>query len=302
MKGSQKKHSGRIWHKVTMSVDRENAEMVRRAIQSCHCCGIQSEDEGTEREQLDAYFDNAIDPAELQAHMKIIAALLSAAGGRELKLGKIETIPEEDWLEEWRKNWKPVRVTERLVICPSWEKFPKAAGETVVYIYPKMAFGTGSHPTTQLCLKLIDRYMPKGARILDVGSGSGILAIAAAKMGARRVVAVEMDETAIENAIENCRFNRVMSKVKLLCEPFGPKSRGEFDLGVCNMLAHEMLPLIPDINRVLNGKSLILSGLTAQSAPPVKKALAGSGWQFRRTLADGEWRGFYAVHNSLPPT
>jgi len=292
------KKSEKIWHKVTMSVEKDNVDMVRRAIQSYHCCGIQEEDEKGSREHLDAYFDGAVDISELQRHMEIIAELISAAGGRKLRLGSIEAVPEEDWVEEWRKSWKPVRITKSLVICPSWEEFPKRSGQTVIYIYPRMAFGTGAHQTTQICLKLLERYMEPGLSVVDIGAGSGILAIAAAKLGARRVVAYEMGEAAIENALENCAFNRVRSRVRIVHRSFDNKARGRFDLGVCNMLGHIMRPLIGDIIRVVAGNALILSGLTAESALEIKKELKNRGWRIRRTLRDGEWRGFYAVRTA----
>jgi len=296
MKESEDKSTGRIWHKVTMSVAKQDAEVVRKAIQTQYCCGIQSEDEAGNREHLDAYFDGAIDASELQWHMEIIAGLVSAAGGRKLKLGQVEEVPEEDWAEEWRKNWKPVRISRSLIVCPSWEELSPKRGETVVYIYPKMAFGTGSHPTTRLCLRLIEKHMPRGAGVVDIGSGSGILAIAAAKLGARRVTAVEMDERAIENAEENRGINRVKSKVRLVHEPFGPRIRGRFDFGVCNMLAHVMTPLLDDVTRLLAGKGIVISGISEESAPDFKRELKRRGWRVRQTLRDGEWLGFYAVH------
>ena len=290
------KSEGKVWHKVTMSVARADADAVRKAIQSKYCCGIQSEDESGGREHLDAYFDSAIEASDLQKHMEIIAELISAAGGRKLKLGDVEAVPEEDWAAEWRKSWKPVRVSKGLVVCPSWEKFPPKRGETVVYIYPKMAFGTGSHATTRLCLRLLEKHMPHGASMVDIGSGSGILAIAAARLGARKVTAVEMDENAVENAEENCRINRVWSRVKLIHEPFGPQIRGKFDIGICNMLAHVLTPLLGDITRLLAGKSFIISGISEDSAPEFKRALKSHDWNIRKTMKDGEWLGFLAVH------
>jgi len=290
---------GRIWHKVTISVAKHDAETVRRAIQSYHCCGIQSEDEGRERERLDAYFDGAIDASELQKHVEIVAELISAAGGRKLRLGKVEAVPEEDWAEEWRKSWKPVRISKTLVVCPSWEKFPVRPGQTVVYIYPRMAFGTGSHPTTRMCLRLLEACMPPGACAIDIGSGSGILAIAAAKLGARRVTAVEMDEASIENARENCAFNRVLSRVRLVHASFGGRIRGRFDLGICNMLGHIMGPLLDDITRLLAGKSLIVSGISETSAAEIRRELKRRGWRIKKTLRDGEWRALFAVHERI---
>jgi ribosomal protein L11 methyltransferase len=298
MSATDDKTAGKVWHKVTMSVAKSDADAVRKAIQSKYCCGIQSEDETGDREHLDAYFDNAIDASDLQKHMEIIADLISAAGGRRLKLGEVEAVPEEDWAAEWRKSWKPVRVSKGLVVCPSWEKFPSKQGETVVYIYPKMAFGTGSHPTTRLCLRLLEKHMLQGAGVIDIGSGSGILAIAAARLGARRVTAVEMDENSIENAEENSRINRVRSRVRLIHEPFGPHIRGTFDLGVCNMLLHVITPLLDDITRLLTGKSLIISGISDDSAAEFKRSFKARGWHIRQTLRDGEWLGFFAEHEA----
>ena len=299
MKQPSPEKSRKMWHKVTMSVAKDNADVVRRAIQSCHCCGIQEEDEEGNREHLDAYFAGAIDVSELQRHVEIVAELISAAGGRTLRLGSIEPVPEEDWAEEWRRTWKPVRISRTLVVCPSWQEFSKKPGQTVVYIYPRMAFGTGSHPTTRICLKLLEKYMPADSRVIDIGAGSGILAIAAAKLGARNVVAYEMNEAAVENARENCAFNRVRSRVRIIHDRFGRQARGKFDLGMCNMLGHIMQPLVDDITRVLTGKSLIASGLTMQSADEVKGNLVNRGWRIRKTLRDGEWMGLFAVHERM---
>jgi ribosomal protein L11 methyltransferase len=288
----------KIWHKVTVSVAKQNAEMVRDAFGALPCSGIQAEEETEDREHLDAYFEEAIDPKDLSRHMEVIAALIEAAGGRRLQIGMVEEIAEEDWAEEWRKTWKPIRVSRRIIICPSWHTYDAAPGQTVIYIYPRMAFGTGNHPTTRICLKLLELYLLPKARVIDIGAGSGILSIAAAKLGARKVIAVEMDEAAVENAIENARFNKVLSKIDIRCECFGPNFRGRFDIGICNMLSHEMIPLIPDITRLLEGKSLIVSGLSKESAPEAKAAFLQNGWRIRKTLRKGEWVGWYLVHQS----
>jgi ribosomal protein L11 methyltransferase len=316
MEESESKRPEKIWHKVTFSVAKSDAEKrgtdLERtglspmeafvgAIQSMPCCGIESKGDDGEQERAEAYFDDAIDPADLQRHMQLIAELISAAGGsaasgRKLQVGAIKEVPEEDWAEEWRRNWKPMRVTKKILICPSWVEATKRRGQIVIYIYPRKAFGTGSHATTQICLKLLERYMRLGSRVIDIGAGSAILSVGAAKLGARRVVAVEMDDVAVENALENCKFNRILSKVKIVCDRFGPSVKGRFDLGVCNMLGHEMLPLLPDITHLLAGKALIASGLTRESSVAVRREMTRLGWRFDKTLKSGEWVGFYATH------
>ena len=168
----------------------------------------------------------------------------------------------------------------------------------MIYIYPRMAFGTGDHPTTRMCLKLLEKHMPPGARVIDIGSGSGILAIAAVRLGARSVTAVEMDEAAIENARENLRFNRVLSKVKLVHAPFSGRIRGPFDLGVCNMLTHVIEPILDDITKLLEGKRLIVSGASATSTAEIKRELGRRGWRIWKTLREDEWVGLFAVHES----
>jgi len=296
----QQKKPPKTWHKVTLSVAKEDADKVRDALQSLPCSGIQAEEQNEGHENLDAYFEEAIDPKDLARHLEVIAALIEAAGGRKLQIGKVKEIADEDWAEEWRKTWKPIRVSRRIVICPSWQKYSAAPGQIVIYIYPRMAFGTGNHPTTRICLKLLEMFMPPKARVLDIGSGSAILSIAAAKLGARKVTAVEMDEVAVENAVENAKFNKVLPKIDIRCERFGPQIKGEFDLGVCNMLSHEMLPLIPDITRLLNGNSLIVSGLSRESAPDARAAFTRHDWRIRKTLRKGDWVGLYLTHN--PPS
>jgi ribosomal protein L11 methyltransferase len=292
----EKNRKRKSWHKVTLSVAKENSEKVRSAIQALPFTGIETEDESEEREQLNAYFEEAIDPKDLARHMELIAALIEAAGGRKLQIGKVEEIAEEDWAEEWRKTWKPIRVTRRIVICPSWQKYAASLGQIVIYIYPRMAFGTGNHPTTRICLKLLELFMPVKARVLDIGAGSGILSITAAKLGARKVTAVEIDEAAVENLHENSKFNKVQSKIDIVHERFGPQIKGSFDFGVCNMLSHEMLPLIPEITRLLKGKSLIISGLTRESAPAAVSEFKRHGWRISKTPGKGEWVGYYLIH------
>ena len=119
-----------------------------------------------------------------------------------------------------------------------------------------MAFGTGDHASTRICLKLLEKHIVQDSLVVDIGTGSGILAITAAKLGARRVVGVEIDEIAVRNAVENCRINRVASKVRIIHSAFEGKMRGRFDLGICNLLAHEMLLLIGDMTRILKGGNI----------------------------------------------
>jgi len=203
----------------------------------------------------------------------------------------VSDILDDDWANKWKEFFKPERITDRIVVKPTWEPFEAGEGDIVIEIDPGMAFGTGTHPTTRGCLRLIEEVVSKTKggieTMLDVGTGSGILAIAATMLGVQRTIAIDVDRSAIRVAEENVALNKVgpqvsVSRIKV------DGMRAMFDLVVANIIAEELVRLSRDLNdRVLPGGSLILSGIIVEKADMVKGAF--KELSLEKELTEGEW-------------
>ncbi|OPZ74952.1 MAG: Ribosomal protein L11 methyltransferase [Firmicutes bacterium ADurb.Bin456] len=197
---------------------------------------------------------------------------------------------EEDWANTWKQYYKPVHAGQRIVIKPSWEQYRAADGELVIELDPGMAFGCGSHPTTSLCLKLLEKYIQGGERVYDVGTGTGILALAAAALGASRVVAVDQDPCACRVAVENVARNRVAGIVQVVQGNLLDKINGGAHLVVCNIISDVIISLAPAASAALiPGGFLIAAGIIRPRAGEVGNALAAAGLDIRERLEEGEW-------------
>ncbi|MBF7082607.1 50S ribosomal protein L11 methyltransferase [Desulfallas sp. Bu1-1] len=200
-------------------------------------------------------------------------------------------VRDEDWVNSWRAYYKPLKVGKRLVVKPSWEDYTAGAGEIVIDMDPGMAFGCGTHETTAACLELLEELVRGGEEVYDVGTGSGILAVAAALLGARRVTAVDIDELAVRTARENAERNGVSDRVavvqgNLLNNLAGPGA----DLVVANIIADVIIRLAPGAAAALKpGGRLIASGIIRERAGEVCQALLCAGLEPERELAKGEW-------------
>ena len=208
-------------------------------------------------------------------------------------VGPICLLPEEDWEANWRRHFRIERPIPGLVIHPSWIPYEAGPGEMVIEIDPKMAFGVGSHPTTRLCLRLL--HGCRGAdRVLDVGTGTGILAIAAARWGADRVVGVEMDPAALSNAVENVARNGVQGVLRIIHGGAGAV-KGPFDRVVANLLTTELRSALPDIVKVLRpGGRLVLSGFLLGEEEAVREMLQRYGLAAHDATWEGEWGALLA--------
>lgn len=205
------------------------------------------------------------------------------------------TVREEDWASTWKQYYKPVHVGRRIVVRPSWEDYRAVEGELVIELDPGMAFGCGTHPTTSLCLKLLENYIRGGERIYDVGTGSGILAVAAAALGAGRVVAVDLDPVACRAAAENVARNRVEGIVRVVQGNLLDNLNGGADLVVANIIAGVIISLAPDAAAALvPGGFLIASGIIRHRAEEVRDALEEAGLTPWEQLEEGEWTAIVA--------
>ncbi len=227
---------------------------------------------------------------QLQAYLQRLA------GHDLLPLGlEMRRVAEEDWAEAWKAHFKAQKVTERLVIRPPWEDYAPEAGELVVTIYPGMAFGTGRHPTTLLCLRALEQVwgqdLPEAASpwgVLDVGTGSGILALAAARLGAA-VLAIDVDPEAVAAALENVRLNALEEKV--LVEPTLLQAiRQQFALILANLTTLDLLHLADSLTgRLLSGGALIISGFLEKDRAELEARFLGLGLTEAGYLAQEDW-------------
>ncbi|HEX6290475.1 MAG TPA: 50S ribosomal protein L11 methyltransferase [Herpetosiphonaceae bacterium] len=231
----------------------------------------------------------------------------------------VRRLEEEDWANAWKAHYPIRRIGERFVIVPSWLEYTAQPGDLVLNLDPGMAFGTGLHPTTQLCLQLLERYVRPDARTLDLGCGSGILAIAAARAGAQPVLAIDNDPIAVQATHENVQRNSVEALVTTVEGSLGPgaelghwlgsdwavKQRSapsraagpvafepdaEFDLIVANILANVHVLLAPHLYRALKpGGLLVTSGIIADREADVTEAFTAAGLQAVERLQEGDW-------------
>lgn len=200
------------------------------------------------------------------------------------------TIAGEDWANAWRAFYKPFRVGHRLVIKPAWEEFSAAAGEIVIDMDPGMAFGCGTHETTSLCLRLLEKYIIPGSLVYDIGTGSGILAVASAKLGAAGVMAVDVDPVACRVAAENANRNKVSESVQIIRGDKFLNLSGKAGLIVSNIIADAIIELIPQAEEhLLPGGIFIASGIILQRAAEVSAAVAAAGLTLCERLVEGEW-------------
>jgi len=203
---------------------------------------------------------------------------------------RFSKIRDEDWSLTWRRHFHVERITERLTVVPVWEPVPRAPEGIVIRMDPGPAFGTGSHPTTRMCLERMEALHPPGAwTMLDVGTGSGILAIYAIKLGAARVLAIDTDPEALRWGGQNIELNHCSAFIDLSSKSAGELS-GVFSILVANLTRDTLLDLLPDFQRLLdkNG-TMILSGLLREQVQGVKKPLGLIGFKEVQVAIQAEW-------------
>ena len=200
-------------------------------------------------------------------------------------------VDDQDWAESWKDFFFVTRVTDTLVIRPSWREFEPLPNDVVIDIDPGMAFGTGTHETTSMCLALIQEQMTQGASFLDVGTGSGILMIAAAKLGAGALKGLDNDEVAVEIAGKNLEHNKISSQsFEISCTTLDQYPHELFDLVAANILAEVIIKILPEIRtRLAPEGRAILSGIIKDWEARVITALADNGFTLVKTTTQGEW-------------
>jgi ribosomal protein L11 methyltransferase len=201
-----------------------------------------------------------------------------------------ELLEDKNWNELWEKSREVIRVSDRIVIKPTFKEYSAKENEIVLTIDPKMSFGTGEHQTTKLILRLLEKHVQNGMRVLDVGSGTGILAIAAVKLGATKAVAVDFDEICLENCKENCILNDVENSVEILTGEIDNVVEKDFDLILANIQKNVLLEIAEKIKTKLKPNGVvILSGLLESDKSAIEKKYHSLGFRTELVEAMDEW-------------
>lgn len=186
-----------------------------------------------------------------------------------------ESCAEEDWLNNWKQYFNPIPIGEKLLIRPTWRDKYDAGDRVVLNLDPGLAFGTGTHETTRLVLQVIEKYVKPGAKFLDIGCGSGILAVAALLLGSESAVGVDIDEMAVKTAKENAELNNVSDKFEVLCGNLTDKISGKYDVIAANIVADAIIALSSDVDKFMNEDSVyIMSGIIDMRSAEVEAAVA----------------------------
>ena len=236
--------------------------------------------------------DNPQGMEELMQVRQILARL--KAQDPDGKYGRLELemkdVDEEDWSNAWKKYYHPVQVGEHLVVCPSWEAYDRQPDDVVLTLNPGMAFGTGTHDTTRLCMELLEKYITPQDTVLDVGCGSGILAITAALLGANKIIGCDIDEVAVKVAGENAALNGVQDRIAFHQGDLTSQVEGSFQIICANIVADVIIRLSEDAGRYLAKDGIfITSGIIDTREQDVLNALEQNGFQVIERRTSGGW-------------
>ena len=276
-----------VWITIRVEVAPEVADAVANFLLEAGASGVLTEANGA-RTRLEAPVPAAAEAqavAAVERYLTSLGEIAPAARGATLAA---VPVPAVDWEALWRQHHRPVAVGRRLLVAPPWD-VPRPAGREVLVIEPGMAFGTGQHATTRACLEAIEAAVGTGQvrSALDVGTGSGVLALALARLGVERVVALDTDPAVVPLARANLARNGA-ARVALLAGPLAAV-RGRFDLVVANLLADAIVAEAGALARAVGpGGRLVVSGLVAEQLPAVRAAYPG--WRVGETRAEGAWR------------
>ncbi|WP_145323287.1 50S ribosomal protein L11 methyltransferase [Paenibacillus xylanexedens] len=317
-----------LWHELTIHTTEEAVEMISNFLHEAGAGGVSIEESGTLNKKRDTtygelydvplndipegfavikgYFSEGTDMVALQSEVNPRIEELTEFG---IDTGEVRyetrTVDENDWATAWKQYFKPVRVSERLTIKPTWEEYtPESPDEKIIELDPGMAFGTGTHPTTSLCLRTLETVIQGGEEIIDVGTGSGILAIGAIKLGAKHVLALDLDPVAVISARENVELNGLEQQITVkesdLLSVLGNQDPAlgvqlPVKVVVANILAEIILLFVDDVyNALESGGTYIVSGIWKNKEQVVHDALVASGFEVSAIHRDEDWLAYVA--------
>lgn len=279
------------WAELSVTTASQSEEAVANILHETGVTGVVIEDAG-QGIVLKAYLPLNHDLTDTVEAIRTKVSRLPAYG-LDIGAGKVTVhdVDSRDWENEWKKYYKPIRISERLIVKPTWEKVDTSPhNEIIIELDPGMAFGTGTHASTVLSLRALEKIMRGGERVIDIGCGSGILSIAAAKFGASHVTAVDVDAAAVNATLENVALNGVQSRVDVYNNDLLQGMQGVVDVAVANILAEIIVPFVADVAAVLpSGGYYITSGIIQAKESFVRQALIENHFAIIETLQQDGW-------------
>ncbi len=278
-----------LWYEIAIRVDKDSQESLIASLSDLVSHGFVEEDD-----TLKCYFNrdewSDVKRNELDNLLNQLNLTYSYS---------IKEIENRDWNSLWESTIEPIEATDRIVIKPTWKEYTSDKEKIVITINPKMSFGTGYHETTRLMLCLIQESVKPGDIALDVGTGTGILAIAAVRLGAEKVVGVDCDDWSFQNATENVGLNDAADRVDIRLGGIGDVHESEFDLIFANLTRGAVLKMLMDFReRLKESGTLIVSGLLKEDEKTVQEACTREDFSVLRTLCENEWVALAARKNS----
>jgi ribosomal protein L11 methyltransferase len=317
-----------LWNEITIHTTEEAIEMISNFLHEAGAGGVSIEESGSLNKPRDTsygqwydrplndipegqaiikgYFAEEVDMdsirSQIEPRVKELRTFDIDPGEVQYEL---KTVDEDDWANAWKQYFKPLRVSDRLTIKPTWEDYePASEEEKIIELDPGMAFGTGTHPTTSLCLRTLESVIKGGEEVIDVGTGSGILAIGAVKLGAKHVLALDLDPVAVSSARENTRLNGLEERITIKeSDLLSVLNASDPTLGiqlpvklvVANILAEIILLFIDDVYKALEpGGIYIASGIWKNKEEVVETALKAAGFEIAEISRDEDWLAFVA--------
>ena len=299
------------WAEVSIHTSHEAMDLVAEIFHGLGASGVVIEDPALLNDYIDSgQWDYTDIPRAENTAVVIVQAYLALDSELPEKLRELERrmgdlpeeidsspgkiswskVKDEDWSESWKKYFHTAKIGERIVIKPTWERYDPLPEEAVIELDPGAAFGTGTHPTTMMCLQELERLMRPGLTVFDVGTGSGVLAIAAAKLGAAKVTALDYDSTAVRVAEENIRQNKMQDKISLGVSDLLAAAEGQADIITANIIADIIIRLLDDVGKYLRPHGrLLASGIIEDRVADVTAAAEEEGFAIERINEDKGW-------------
>lgn len=310
------------WAEISIQTTHEAADMVANIFHDLGSSGVVVEDPELVNSYLrSGRWDYSDIPEETNTEVVVVKAYLPADEEFDVKLATFEErvqelvsyginkgsgitqcreIQDEDWESSWKEFFHPVKVGERIVIKPSWEEYAGMENDLIIELDPGMAFGTGTHHTTAMCCRALEQVVEPGHVVFDVGTGSGILAVAAAKLGASKVQAVDLDSVAVKVAKENVAINQVENIVEVARGDLLTGVTGQADIVIANIIATIVIQLLADIPaRLKDGGIFIASGIIIERLSEVVAAMAGHNLVVDKVIEEGGWVAIVARKGGL---